>query len=610
MNMILFYQEFLQNPEYQINPKNRVQHNINITLNFNCIVDICLLKTYLLMKIKNLFLLVFAFFAVSVSAQTKKKTQAATATATATELPRPKLVVGIVVDQMRWDYLYRYYDRYQSNGFKRLLNEGFSCENTQVDYIPTFTAPGHTCIYTGSVPAIHGMAGNDFIIQATGKSVYCTDDSTVQTVGSTSMAGKMSPRNLLTTTVTDELKLATNFRSKVIGIALKDRGGILPAGHTADAAYWFDDKSGNWITSTYYMSDLPQWVKDFNDEKMAETYLKQDWTPLYPINTYLQSSPDSNKYEGKFKGMTAPTMPVKTSALYKGNLGLIRSTPFGNTLTLDLAVAAINAEKMGQHSVTDFLAVSLSSTDYVGHQFGVNAVETEDTYLRLDRDLASFLTYLDAKVGKGNYTVFLTADHGAAHNTAFLDDHGIPADVWDDGATTKDLNKVLEDKYNAKGIVISLANYQVNLNYAVIQKEKLNEEAIKQDCISYLQKLPYVAFAVDMSKAQTSTVPEPLRDRIINGYNAKRSGIIQIVLQPGWFTGHGSGDSGPTGTTHGTWNPYDNHIPLVFMGWGIPHGSLNRETHMTDIAPTIAALLHIQAPNGSIGQPIVEAIKK
>jgi len=565
------------------------------------------------MKIKYLLFIAFTFVVVSVSAQTKKKkvaSPAATATGTATELPRPKLVVGIVVDQMRWDYLYRYYDRYSDNGFKRLMNEGFSCENTQVDYIPTFTGPGHTCIYTGSVPAITGIAGNDFIIQATGKSMYCTEDTTAQTVGSTSAAGKMSPRNLLTTTVTDELRLATNFRSKVIGIALKDRGGILPAGHTANAAYWFDDKTGNWITSTYYMTDLPQWVKDFNDQKLAETYLKLDWNPLYPIDTYLQSTADNTKYEGKFKGTDSPTLPVKTSALYKGNLGLIRSIPYGSTFTLDFAIAAINSEELGQHSVTDFLAVSLSSPDYIGHQFGINAVETEDTYLHLDRDIASFLTYLDAKVGRGNYTVFLTADHGAAHNTAFLNDHNIPAGVWDDGAALKDLNAFLLDKYKTEGLVLSLANYQVNFNYKTVDYLHLDKDALKKDCIDYLTKQPAIAFAVDMKKAQTSDVPEALRTRIVNGYNAEHSGEIQIILKPAWFTGHGSGDSGPTGTTHGTWNPYDNHIPLVFMGWGIKHGTATRETHMTDIAPTIAALLHIQAPNGSIGVPISELFVK
>jgi predicted AlkP superfamily pyrophosphatase or phosphodiesterase len=562
------------------------------------------------MKIKHLLFLSFAFTALTVSAQLQKKKITATAPATATNtLPRPKLVVGIVVDQMRWDYLYRFYDRYQNNGFKRLLNEGFSCENTLIDYIPTVTAAGHTCIYTGSVPAIHGIAGNDFIIQATGKSVYCTEDSTVKTVGSTSTAGEMSPRNLLTTTVTDELKLATNFRSKVIGIALKDRGGILPAGHTANAAYWFDDKNGSWISSTYYMKELPQWVKDFNDQKLPEAYLKSDWVPLYPIDTYVQTLPDNSKYEGKFKGADAPTLPVKTSALYKGNSGMIRSTPYGNTLTLDMAVAAINGEQLGQHDVTDFLAVSFSSPDYVGHQFGPNSVEIEDTYLKLDRDMASFLTFLDAKLGKGNYTVFLTADHGAAHNTAFLNDHGIPANVWDEAVIRDSLNKFLQDKYKVEKLVINFGNYQINFNNAKIKYAQLNKDALIKDAIEFMEKQKGVAFMVDMRHAQTANIPEELRTRIINGYSAEHSGIIQIILQPGWFTGHGSGDSGPTGTTHGTWNPYDTHIPLVFMGWGIPHGHLNRETHMTDIAPTVAALLHIQAPNGCIGKPIPEVLK-
>jgi predicted AlkP superfamily pyrophosphatase or phosphodiesterase len=557
------------------------------------------------MKFKYLSAVLMTVIALSASAQTsttKKNTAAATAAAT---IQRPKLVVGIVIDQMRWDYLYRYYDRYQAGGFKRLLNEGFSCDNTNLDYIPTVTAAGHSCIYTGTVPAIHGIAGNDFIIQATGKSMYCTEDTIVHTVGSTSKAGEMSPRNLLTTTVTDELRLATNFRSKVIGIALKDRGGILPAGHTANAAYWFDDATGNWITSTYYMNDLPAWVKKFNDQKLVEKYLKQDWNTLYPINTYLQSTDDNSlKYEGKFAGANAPTMPVKTSQMMGKGFGLIRSTPYGNSITLDMAKAAIANEALGKNTVTDFLAVSLSSTDYIGHQFGINAVEIEDTYLRIDRDLSSFFTYLDKAVGKGNYTVFLTADHGAAHNPAFLNDHHIPAGVWLDKDIMKNMNSVLEAKYGVKKMVLSLDNYQVNLNTVAIADKKISEYAVKQDCMAFLQKQEGVAFAVDMQNARTANLPEALRTRIVNGYNIERSGAIQIILKPGWFDGHGT-----TGTTHGTWNPYDTHIPLLFMGWGIQHGHTNLPTHMTDIAPTVAALLHIQTPNGNIGVPLMQVLK-
>lgn len=552
------------------------------------------------MKLKHLAIALLAIISLSASAQTKKTTVAA-----ATSVARPKLVVGIVVDQMRWDYLYRYYDRYQATGFKRLLNEGFSCENTNLDYIPAVTAAGHTCIYTGSVPSIHGIAGNDFIIQATGKSMYCTEDSTVKTVGSTSVAGQMSPRNLLTTTVTDELRLATNFRSKVIGIALKDRGGILPAGHSANAAYWFDDATGNWITSTYYMNDLPAWVKTFNAQKNAEKYLKQDWNTLYPINSYLQSTEDNSpRYEASPKGADAPTMPVKTSAMFVKDYSAIRSTPYGNSITLDMAKSAIENENLGKNTVTDFLALSLSSTDYVGHQYGINAVETEDTYLRLDRDLSAFLTYLDNAVGKGNYTVFLTADHGAAHNPTFLTDRNVPAGVWAPASILKELNTQLEAKYGIKKTVLSFSNYQVSLNNVAIADKKASEYAIKQDCIEFLKKQLGVEYAVDMQNTNNTSIPEALRLRIVNGYNADRSGCIQIILKPGWFSEHGA-----TGTTHGTWNPYDTHIPLVFMGWGIPHGHTNTSIHMTDIAPTIAALLHIQAPNGSIGLPIVEVVK-
>lgn len=540
-----------------------------------------------------LFLFLFVF-STSI-AQNKQLTN--------TALPRPKLVVGIMVDQMRWDYLYRYYDRYNSGGFKRMLREGFTCENTYINYVPTITAVGHSTVYTGTVPAIHGITGNDFIIQATGKSMYCTQDTAVQTIGSTSNAGKMSPKNLLTTTITDELKLATNFRSKVIGVALKDRGSILPAGHTANGAYWFDDATGNFITSSFYMKELPGWVKQFNGQKLPEKYLNQDWNTLYDINTYVQSQPDNNAYEGKFSGMSSPTLPVKTSGMFSKDFSIIRTTPYGNTLTLDMAKAAVENERLGMGSVTDFLAVSCSSTDAVGHKFGINAIETEDTYLRLDRDLASFFAFLDSKVGKGNYTVFLTADHGAGNNANLLKDHNIPAGSWSGGRNQSELNKKLEEKYNVKNLVLGFNNSQVNLNNAAIIANKLNEDDIKYDCIAFLRSVPGVAYAIDLNKVQEASLPDVLRTRIINGYNAERCGAIQIVLKPAWQSGY------TTGTGHAAWNPYDAHIPLVWMGWGIKQGKTNKPTYMTDVAATLAALLRIQVPNGSIGEPIGEVLK-
>ena len=415
------------------------------------------------MQIKKILLWILIVSTLPVVAQKKSSNK----------LPRPKLVVGLVVDQMRWDYLYRYYERYQPNGFKRLLNEGFSCENTFIDYVPTVTGIGHSTIYTGSVPAIHGIAGNDFIINATGQTVYCAGDSTVETVGSKSKSGKMSPRNLLATTIGDELKLATNFKSKVIGIALKDRGAILPAGHSADAAYWFDSGSGNWITSTYYMNDLPAWVQKFNEKKLPAKYLSQDWNTLYDIKTYTQSTKDDTPYEGLFEGQTTPTFPIKTSQMQAKDLTYFVPRLMESTFTLDMAKATIDNENLGQGEFTDMLAVSISTPDYVGHKFGVNAIETEDTYLRLDKDIADFLNYLDAKIGKGNYTVFLSADHGAAHNIKFSNDNKLPSSNWSGSKVQREMNKILEDVFNVKDIVLSMMNAQVHFNYKVINSNNL-----------------------------------------------------------------------------------------------------------------------------------------
>ncbi len=555
------------------------------------------------MRIKTLIISLLAFSALSLNAQ-QSKTQTQIKS---TNIPRPKLVVGIMVDQMRWDFLYRFYERYGNGGFKRLLNEGFSCENAYINYVPSVTGIGHATVYTGSVPAIHGITGNDWIIQATGKTVYCAADSTVQTVGSSTIsAGKMSPVNLLSTTMTDELRLATNFRSKVIAIASKDRGAIIPGGHTANAAYWYDGSSGNWITSTYYMNELPGWVSNFNAQKYPEKYLKQDWNTLYPIETYLQSTKDNVPYEGKFPGMTTSTFPVKTSEMISRGPGILTNTPYGSSLTLDLAKAAVENEALGADAITDFLAVSVSSPDYVGHQFGPNSIEVEDTYLRLDRDLAAFFTYLDNKVGKGNYTVFLTADHAAQHNAGFLLDNKVAAGVFPSSTILNNLNTQLESEFKVKNIVKSFSNYAVSLNYADIAAKKLSEDAIRKSTIDFLKKQEGIAFVVDIPNAQNAAIPAIYKEKIINGYHPERSGVIQIVLEPAWYSGTSMRS---TGATHGSMNPADTHIPMVFMGWGIKQGKSNNIYNMTDIAPTISGLLRIQEPNGNIGKAVNEALK-
>lgn len=516
----------------------------------------------------------------------------------AAAIERPKLVVGIVVDQMRWDYLYRYQKRYTDGGFKRLLGEGFSCENTMIPYVPSVTAIGHTCIYTGSVPSIHGIAGNNFVKD--GKKVYCTDDDSVKPVGTTSEAALMSPRNLWVSTIGDEMKIASNGRAKVVGVALKDRASILPAGHNPNGAFWFDDQTGCFITSSYYMDRLPKWVEAFNDKRLPKQYLSQKWNTLYPKNTYTESTTDENEYENGIREGVKATLPLNLPELYKKyGYGIIRNTPFGNSLTLDMAKAAIDGEQLGADDETDLLAVSCSSTDYIGHQVGTHAIETEDTYLRLDKAIADFLAYLDSKVGKGNYLVFLSADHGAMNNAAFLQDRRIPAGSWDASATAKKLNHVLAKEYPEAGdIVKTVMNYQVFFNRDVIKSKQLDFDNIKQTVVNVLKEDPSVLYACDMAKASTESIPEEVKSRIINGYNRERSGDVVIILKPNFYA------HGMKGTDHGAWNSYDTHIPLVFMGWGIKHGATTKQTFMTDIAPTIAAMLHVQAPNGCVGKSI------
>ncbi|HEY5406723.1 MAG TPA: alkaline phosphatase PafA [Ginsengibacter sp.] len=521
----------------------------------------------------------------------------------AQEVSRPKLVVGIVIDQMRWDYLYRYYPLYEEGGFKRLLNEGFSCENTFINYLPSYTAVGHSTIFTGSVPAIDGIVGNDWIDQLTGKSWYCTDDTTESTVGSASDEGRMSPRNLLVSTITDELRLATNFQSRVVGVSLKDRAAILPAGHTANGAFWFDDATGNFITSSYYMKQLPVWVDDFNKSNEPEKLVADEWNTLLPLSSYVQSTEDSEPWEGNFKDEKTSAFPHHISALVKKNTDVIRSTPFGNTLTLDFAKAAINGYNLGNGAATDFLTINCASTDYVGHMFGPNSIEVEDVYLRLDKELASFFTFLDSKVGKGNYLLFLTADHGVAHAINFMKEHQLPAGLFNTSAIINGLNQTLNNKFGVAGLVNSGMNYHINFNLKKLDSSHLDYDAVKKLTVQFLKQQPGISFAADIDQIGIASIPEPIKSMIINGYYSKRCGPIIMIPDPGWFAGS------LKGTTHGDWNPYDTHIPLVFTGWHIQHGSINRETHMTDIAPTIAALLHIQMPNGCIGKAISEVTK-
>ncbi len=518
----------------------------------------------------------------------------------------PKLVVGIVIDQMRWDYLYRFAPLFKANGgFKRMMNNGFSCDNTQIGYTPSVTACGHTGIYTGSVPAVHGITGNAWYDGQLKRSVYCSEDKTVDGVGTKGASdGQMSPRNMLTTSICDELRLATNFKSKVIGVALKDRGSILPAGHSANGAYWFDSKSGYFITSTYYMNQLPEWVNNFNKRNVPDSLMNLGWTKKLKDEDYLNyATADEKSYENQPFGKEQTKMPYTLTRTATEGFGKLASTPHGNTLTAEMAKAAVLAEGLGKDAITDFLAVSFSSPDYIGHAFGPNSWEMVDDYIRLDEELGKMFDFLDATVGKGTYTSFLSADHAVAHVPAFLKENKLPGGVISESKVSADLNSKIKEKFGIDNAIVSMYNYQVHFNRIKVDSLNINKSQLNAFVIQYLQKLDAVSNAFPTADILTSPMPQVLREKLANGFFYNRSGDIQIVLKPGYIDGNDKG------TTHGLWYPYDAHIPLLWYGYGIKQGSSNREVYMHDIASTIAALLHIQMPSGNIGKPIVEVLK-
>lgn len=470
---------------------------------------------------------------------------------------RPKLVVGLAIDQMRWDYLYYYYDQYGEGGLKRLLKEGFSCENNMINYIPTVTAIGHTSIYTGSVPALHGIAGNNFHLG--NKMVYCCTDPTVQSVGSNSKAGMMSPRNMWATTIGDMLKMATDAKSKVIGVALKDRASILPAGHAADAAYWWDKSVQGYITSTYYMKELPAWVEKFNK---------------------------ANR-------------PAKDVDI----LGI----PDGVTSTFKMAEATIENEQMGMRGQTDMLCVSVSSTDIIGHTYGTRGKENHAVYMRLDRDLAEFFNYLDKKIGRGNYLFFLSADHAGAHNPNVLRRNHIPAGGWDYKATMAALNNHLQQKFGVGNLFNDIYSTAMYLNHDATQKAGLDEKAVKAEAVDFLKADSQFVYVADLDNIASAPINEVVRERAINGYCRGRSGELLVIQRPNMLPYKVSDDY--IGTSHSTWNPYDAHIPLVFMGWNVKPGQTSTPTYITDIAPTICQMLHIQMPDACVGNAILKVVE-
>ncbi len=540
------------------------------------------------MKNKILLTLVIFFF-ISLSLFSQK-------------LDQPKLIVGIVVDQMRFNDLYRYYDLYSENGIKKIINEGSNFTNAHYNYIPTNTGPGHASIYTGTTPYYHGIINNDFYDKSIKKVINCVADPDVVSVGSQDEQGKKSPKNLLATTITDALKLF-NKNSKVISISVKDRGAILPAGHMADGVFWYNTKTGDFITSSYYAKDLPNWIKKFNELKLPDKYLSNEWKLLLDKKYYEINSPDESTYEPDFFKEGKKSFPHSFKNLSPNEkYNAFAFTPFIHEMLIELAKAAVINEKLGKNSVPDFLALSFSSTDLIGHTWGNYSYELMDTYLRLDRQLADLIEFLNKEIGVNNYLLFLTSDHGAVETPAYLRDNKIPTGELSNSKILDSLKAFTNRTYGTSDVIEFFSYGFVYLNRTVIVQKNLDYFKVEKEISSYLRdvfpEIQTIATRSELEKLQPSRTGNNF---ILNGWHPYKSADIIFTLRPGYLFKFLE-----QGTTHGTAYTYDTHIPLIFYGWKIPVQTIKDKVYIVDVAPTIANLLKIAEPNASIGVPLIK----
>lgn len=538
-------------------------------------------------------LLLFLSFSIQSIAQTTK----------------PKLVVGIVVDQMCYEYLYRYQAKFSDKGFVKLMNNGTHCRNTQYNYVPTYTGPGHASIYTGTTPNNHGIVANDWYHRGLKKTVNCVGDESVSAVGSTDAGGKKSPKNLKTNTITDQLKL-TYPNSKVISMSIKDRSAILPGGHLSDGTYWFDYSTGGFLTSSFFTTDLPEWVKNFNAKKTPDSYLKETWNTYFDINTYTESGPDDSPYEHALTGKSTPTFPYDLNAMTKGKMDydLFTYTPYANTYLADFALEALDKEKLGQGKETDFLAISFSSTDILGHSFGPNSIEIQDMYIRLDLEIAKIIAELEKKVGKENFVLFLTADHAVVPVPQKLIDQQLPGGYLNWKPLVVQLRKEVVAKYGVD-FISSRQNSNFYFDRDLLASKKINVQDAQNFVKSKVKNWENVKAVYTASELESSAADFEWRDMIRRGYRFHESGDVIYILEPGFISQWGEAPEAYKGTTHGSSFNYDTHVPLIWYGANIPTQEILRRINITDITATLVPILQLQKPSATTGEPILEIFK-
>jgi predicted AlkP superfamily pyrophosphatase or phosphodiesterase len=519
---------------------------------------------------------------------------------------KPKLIVGIVVSQMRYDYIQRFWDKLDDNGFKLLADRGTYCRNTRFNYLFSQEGVGHASISTGTTPADHGIVGREWYLYLQDRIEGSTEDQQYKAVGGDVDNGHYSPKNLMCTTFGDELRLSNNFTSKVYSVSPDPAPGIFSAGHTANGSYWFDLRTGNWITSTYYTDTLPKWVNDFNAKKFPDIYLKENWETLLSIDKYTESLPDKNKYETGLKGQTTfPYILADLSEVKKNKLdySLLNKTPFGFTYTSDFAVNLIANEKLGADDVTDVLMVCFTALENIGDLFGPNSVELEDAFLRLDKELAHFLSFLDGQVGKQNTLVFLTSDHGVAQVPSYLSDSKIPAGYFNSNGAISLLMSALNNTYGKGEWIRAYHAQQIYLNHTLIEDSKLSLTQMQDYIAQFMLQFSGVANTVTSRTMQTANFTDGVFRKIQNSYNQKRSGDVIINLKAGWVE---KGEASTGGTSSYS---YDSRIPLIWYGWKLGRANITREVDIIDIAPTISTFLNITYPNSCTGTPIYELMQ-
>lgn len=503
---------------------------------------------------------------------------------------KPKLVIGIVVDQMRYDYIDRYWNKFGEGGFKRLVNGGTLFSNCHYNYVPTETAPGHASIYTGATPSVHGIISNLWYDSPARQNL-----SSVQESGNPAL---LSPNKLLVETVTDRFKESFTG-SRVYSISLKDRGAILPGGKKADVAFWYDDATGKFISSRYYdtLKTKAKWVDDFNNLNYPKQFLSKGWNLKEGHHYYY---PDSSAYEGLVGKNKKPVFPYQFDSTKYAD---IKYTSWGNKLTAMFAEKTLVHEKLGQNKAPDFLCISFSSTDYVGHRFGINSVEIEQTYLDLDAEIAELLKQLDKYVGQNNYMVFLTADHGAVSNPYYLESQGQTGGIILDGEFKKELTRLAGDTAGKEPLLLDCCE-QLKFNNTLIKSKNLNRDSLTVVFTDYLDKHEGVSVVLTADELSKGKFNHGIKQMLQNGFYPPRNGDILFVLKPNWIIWHTK-----TGTTHGAPYEYDTHVPLIFYGWKIKNSKSGTGVKITDIAPTVSKLLGMDLPNGCTGKAIEELIK-